>query len=60
MSKARPSKCKEEYMSSGQNKDFCNEILVAGMHLASVSGLSFPNAESVSDAISCVLNIVEQ
>ncbi len=41
-------------------KDFCNEILKAGMHLASVSGVSFPNAESVSNTISCVLNIVEQ
>jgi hypothetical protein len=38
----------------------CNEFLEAGMHLASVSGVSFPNAESVSDAISCVLSIVKQ
>ncbi len=37
-----------------------NDILEAGMHLASVSGVTFPNAESVSNAISCVLNIVEQ
>ncbi len=47
-------------MPSDEIKDFCNEILEAGMHLASVSGVSFPNAESVSDAISCVLSIVEQ
>jgi hypothetical protein len=60
MSKARPPKRKEEYMPSDKIKDFCNEILEAGMHLASVSGVSFPNAESVSDAISCVLSIVEQ
>jgi hypothetical protein len=60
MSKARPPKCKEEYMPSDEIKDFCNEILKAGTHLASVSGVSFPNAESVSNAISCVLNIVEQ
>jgi hypothetical protein len=60
MSKARPPKRKEEYMPSDEIKDFCNEILEAGMHLASVSGVSFPNAESVSDAISCVLSIVEQ
>ena len=47
-------------MPSDEIKDFCNEILKAGTHLASVSGVSFPNAESVSDAISCVLSIVEQ
>ncbi len=41
-------------------EDFRNKILEAGTHLASVSGVSFPNAESVSNAISCVLNIVEQ
>ncbi len=60
MSKARPPKRKEEYMPSDEIKDFCNEILKAGMHLASVSGVSFPNAESVSNAISYVLRIVEQ
>ncbi len=47
-------------MPSDEIKDFCNEILEAGMHLASVSGVSFPNAESVSNAISCVLSIVER
>ena len=60
MSKARPPKRKEEYMPSDKIEDFCNEIFKAGMHLASMSGVSFPNAESVSNAISCVLNIVEQ
>jgi hypothetical protein len=60
MSKARPPKRKEEYMPSDEIEDFCNEILEAGTHLASVSGVSFPNAENVSDAISCVLSIVEQ
>jgi hypothetical protein len=60
MSKARPPKRKEEYMPSDEIKDFCNEILETGTHLASVNGVSFPNAESASDAISCVLNIVKQ
>jgi hypothetical protein len=60
MSKARPPKRKEEYMPSDEIEDFCNEILEAGTHLASVSCVSFPNAESISNAISCVLNIVEQ
>jgi hypothetical protein len=52
MSKARPPKHKEEYMPSDEIKDFCNEILEAGTLLASMSGVSFPNAESVSNAIS--------
>jgi hypothetical protein len=60
MSKARPPKHKEEYLPSDKIKDFCNEILKAGTHLASMSGVSFPNAESVGNAISCVLSIVEQ
>ncbi len=47
-------------MPSDEFKDFCNEIFKAGMHLASVSGVSFSNADSVSNAISCVLNIVKQ
>ncbi len=47
-------------MPSDEIEDFCNEILKAGMHLASVSGVSFPNAESVSNVISCVLSIVKQ
>ncbi len=47
-------------MPSDEIKDFCNEILEAGTHLVSMSGVSFPNAESVSDAISCALSIVKQ
>ncbi len=47
-------------MPSDEIKDFCNEILEAGTHLASMSGVSFPNAESVSDAIACVFNVAEQ
>jgi hypothetical protein len=60
MSKARPHKRMEEYMPSDKIEDFCNEILEAGTHLVSVSGVSFPNAENVSDTISCVLTIIEQ
>jgi hypothetical protein len=47
-------------MPSDKIKEFCNEILEAGTYLASVSGVSFPNAESVSNAIACVLSIVKQ
>jgi hypothetical protein len=60
MSKARPPKRKEKYVPSDEIKEFHNEILEAGMHLASMSSVGFPDAESVSDAITCVLNVVEQ
>jgi hypothetical protein len=60
MSKARPPKRKEEYVLSDEIKEFCNEILEAGMHLGSISSVGFPDAESVSKVIACVLNIVVQ
>jgi hypothetical protein len=60
MSKARPPKRKEEYMPSDKIEDYCNDILKAGTHLASVSKLGYPKAESVSNAIACVFNVVKQ
>ncbi len=60
MSKARPPKPKEEYVPSVEIKEFCNEILKAGMHLASMSSVGFPDAESVSNFIARVLSVVEQ
>jgi hypothetical protein len=61
MSKARPPKRKEEYVPSDEIKEFCNKILEAGMHLlASMSSVGFSDAESVSNAIACVLSVVEQ
>jgi hypothetical protein len=60
MSKARPPKRKEEYVSSDEIKEFRNEILEDGTHLASMSSVGFPDAESVSNAIAHVLSVVEQ
>jgi hypothetical protein len=45
---------------SDKIKEFCNEILKAGTHLASMSSVGFPDAESVSNIIACVLSIVVQ
>ncbi len=45
MNKASPPKCKEEYVPSDEIKEFCNEILEAGMHLASMSSVGFPDEE---------------
>ncbi len=47
-------------MPSDKIKEFCNEILKAGTHLASMSSVGFPDAESVSNIIACVLSIVVQ
>jgi hypothetical protein len=60
MSKARPPKRKEECVSSDKIKEFRNEILKAGMHLASMSSVGFPDTESISDTIAHVLSVVEQ
>jgi hypothetical protein len=60
MSKARPPKRKEEYVPSDEIEEFCNEIFEAGTHIVSMSSVGFPDAESVSDAIACVLSIVVQ
>jgi hypothetical protein len=60
MSQARPPKCKKEYVPSDEIKEFRNEILEAGMHLASMSSVVIPDAESVIDAITCVFSVVEQ
>jgi hypothetical protein len=59
MSKARAPKRKKEYVPLDEIKEFRNEILKAGTHLASVSSVDFPDAESVSDAIAGVLSVVE-
>jgi hypothetical protein len=60
MSKARLPKRKEEYVPSDKIKEFCNEIHEAGTHLASMSSVGFPDAESVSNAIACLLSVVKQ
>jgi hypothetical protein len=60
MSKARPPKRKEEYASSKEIEEFRNKILKAGTHLASMSSVGFPDAESVSNTIARVLSVVVQ
>jgi hypothetical protein len=57
---SKPPKCKEEYGPSDKIEEFCNEILKAGTHLAFMSSVGFPDAESVSNAIAHVLSVVEQ
>ncbi len=45
-------------MPPDEVKDFCSEILKAGMRLISVSGAIFPNADLVSNAMGGVLHVV--
>ncbi len=40
-----PKRKEQEHMPPDEVEDFCSEILEAGMHLISVSGANFPNAE---------------
>jgi hypothetical protein len=60
MSKSRPPKRNEEYVPSDKIEEIRNEILKAGTHLMSMSSVGFPDAESVSNTIACVLSVVEQ
>jgi hypothetical protein len=57
---ARPPKRKEEYVPLEKIDEVCDEILNAGTHLASVSRVDFPDAESVSNAIARVSDVVKQ
>ena len=59
MSKARVPKRKEEYVAPNEIEEFREEILEAGMLLASVSSPRFPDAEKVSEAIGKVLTVVD-
>ncbi len=45
-------------MPPDEVEDFCSKILEAGMHLISVSGANFPNAEPVSNTMGGVLHVV--
>ncbi len=59
MSKSRAPKRKEEYVPPDKIEEFCEEILKAGRHLASMSSPRFPYAERVSEVIENVLKVVK-
>jgi hypothetical protein len=59
MSKARAPKRKVEYVPPDKIEEFCEEILEAGRHLASMSSPRFPDTERVSEAIEKMLNVVK-
>ena len=59
MSKARVPKRKEECVPPDEIKEFCEDILKAGRHLAVVNRPRFPDAEKVSKAIGKVFTVVD-
>ncbi len=59
MSKARVPRRKQEYVPPNRIKEFREEILKAGRHLAFVSSPRFSDTERVSDAIGKVLTVVK-
>jgi hypothetical protein len=58
MSKARVPKRKEDYVLPDEIKEFREDILEAGRHLAVVNRPRFPDAERVSKDIGKVLTVV--
>ena len=59
MSKARAPKRKEKYMSPRDIEVICDEILEIGMILETMSGIKFPDAEKVGNAMAQLLDVVE-
>ena len=59
MGKARAPKRKEEYTSSSDIEVICDEILKNGMILETMSGIKFPDAEKVGNAMAQLLDVVE-
>ena len=59
MSKARAPKRKEEYTSPSDIEVICDEILENGMILETMSGIKFPDAEKVGNAMAQLLDVVE-
>ena len=59
MSKAKAPKRKEEYTPPRDIELVRDDILEEGMMLKTVSGMKFPDAEKVSDAIAHLLGVVK-
>ena len=59
MGKARAPKRKEEYTSPSDIEVICDEILENGMILETMSGIKFPDAEKVGNAMARLLDVVE-
>jgi len=59
MSNARAPKRKEEYTSPSDIEVICDAILEKGTLLETMSGMKFPDAEKVGNAMAQLLDVVE-
>ena len=60
MSNARAPKRKEEYTSPSDIELICDDILEKGMMLETMSGMKFPDAEMVGNAMARLLDVIER
>ena len=60
MSNARAPKRKEEYTSSSDIEVICDDILEKGTLLETMSGMKFPDAEMVGNAMARLLDVIER
>jgi len=60
MGKARAPKRKEEYTSPSDIEVICDDILEKGTLLETMSGMKFPDAEMVGNAMAQLLDVIER
>ena len=60
MSNARAPKRKEEYTSPSNIEVICDDILEKGTLLETMSGMKFPDAEMVGNAMARLLDVIER
>ena len=60
MSNPRAPKRKEEYTSPSDIEVICDDILEKGMMLETMSGMKFPDAEMVGNAMAQLLDVIER
>ena len=60
MSNARAPKRKEEYTSPSDIEVICDDILEKGTLLETMSGMKFPDAKRVGNAMARLLDVIER
>ena len=60
MSNTRAPKRKEEYTSPSNIEMICDDILKKGTLLETMSGMKFPDAEMVGNAMARLLDVIER
>ncbi len=60
MSNARAPKRKEEYTSPSDVEVICDDILEKGTLLETMSGMKFPDAKRVANAMAQLLDVIQR